>query len=369
MLGVIHEHRLGNSVTMHKSELLYETLPIARVGIKKDSEEITIGFDYSCFANMLEEYISFGAVGICIPKSAPELSTIDQMPSLLRTRIKIIDDDDEIESMRRLLYGLKKELEFEISDEDHDLKFKKGTPKEILHKVIYIHSIVKKLSIGFNHGIQIDLDPVSSKKSLKYLRGIIKDSQTRLVLAQLEGLIGLYEGVNFQAPTLPKDTPPHEIISIFDRLINDKTYIEYSDSVALLADPSHREKAKIQIRELTRGVRSLSFISSGWNYTTKAIKAWSGVPIPESTAISSIFKGRSLPALVDMQTVRENAVDMWKKTSLVHAPLDRDGAPLSDEEIVWVPPVDSMEVYPSFSIGKIDDLLDAMEKAKAQFNK
>jgi hypothetical protein len=172
--------------------------------------------------------------------------------------------------------------------------------------------------------------------------------------------------VNFQAPALPKDTPPLEIISIFDRLINDKTYIEYSDSVAMLADPSHREQAMMQIRELERRVRSLSFISSGWDYAAKAIRVWSGVPVPESKAISSLIQGRSLPAFVNMQTARENAINIWKKSDLVDAPLGRDGLPLGDEEILWIPPLESMEVYSfdnkPFSLGKASELLEALEK-------
>lgn len=356
---------------MHKSELLYEPLPIARIGVKKESEEVIVGHDYSCFANMLEEYISFGAVGICMPKSAPELSSIDQMPSLLKARIKVIDDDTEIESVRRLLYGLRKELGFETNDEDQHLKFKKDTPREIIQTVNHAHSVVKKLAIGFNHGIQIDLNPDSSGKSLRYLRGMIKDSQSRLVLAQLESLLGLYGTVDFQAPALPRDTPPLEIISIFDRLINDQIYIGYSESIAQLADPSRRKQALIQLRELERGIRTLSFISSGWDYAAKAIKAWSGIPVPESKAISSLIQGRKLPALVDMQTARASAVDMWKKSDLVHAPLGRDGSPLGEGDIVWIPPLDSMEVYSPdnkpFNLGKVGELLKALEKAKEHF--
>ncbi len=359
---------------MHKSQLLYDPLPIARMGIRKETEEIVIGHDYSCFANMLEEYISFGAVDICMPKSAPEILSMDEMPSLLKNRIKIFNDDDEIEAMRRVLHGLRREFEVIITDEDQRLKFKKDTSKEIIRNINYIHSVVKKLAIGFNHGIQIDVNPDPSIQSLRYLREITKDSQTRIVLAQLEALMGLYEGVGFQAPTPPKDTPPLEIISVFDRLINDKTYLEYSDSVAQLADPSRRDNAMIHIRDLERGVRSLSFVSAGWNYAAKVIKAWSGVPVPESGAISSIIQGRSLPAFVDLQAARENAVSMWKKTDLVDSPLGRDGKSLVEGEVLWIPPLSSMEIYstdnkPFSSFGKVSDLLEALEKAQEHLEK
>ena len=186
--------------------------------------------------------------------------------------------------------------------------------------------------------------------------------------------MGLYEGVSFQAPTPPKNIPPIEIISVFDRLINDATYLEYSDCVAQLTDPSSRNKAMIKIRDLERGVRSLSFVSTGWNYAAKVIKAWSGVPVPESGAISSLIQGRSLPAFVDLQVARENAVSMWKKTDFVNSPLGRDGKSLGAGEILWIPPLNSMEIYspdnkPFSNFGKVGDLLEALKKVQEHFEK
>ena len=357
---------------MHKSGLLYEPLPIARMGIKKETEEVIVGHDYSCFANMLEEYISFGAIDIFMPSSAPETSSLNEMPLLLKNRIKVFNDDDETETMRRLLHGLRKDLQVTISDEDQHLKFKKDTPKNIIRTTNHIHSVVRKLAVGFNHEIQIDINPEFSRNEIRHLRAIINDSQTRVILAQLEALLGLYEGVNFRAPTLPKDTPPLEIISIFDRLVNDSDYLEYSDSIAQLSAPSNREKAMVHIRDFERGIRSLGFISSGWNYIVKLIKVWTGVPIPESQAISSLIQGRSLPAFIDMQVARENAFVMWKKSNLVNAPLGRDGIPIDQGDILWIPPLDSMEIYSPnnkpFTFGKVGELLKALNDAKELFD-
>ncbi|OAN16473.1 hypothetical protein A3K86_10775 [Photobacterium jeanii] len=351
---------------MYKSELLYEPLPIARIGGKKDTEEVIIGNDFSCFAHMLEEYISFGAIEICIPKSAPELSSIEHMPLLLKKRIKVFDDNNEIEAMRRLLHNLRLELNIEISDEKQCLKFAKNTPVKLQNNVNHVHLIVKKLAIGFNHGIQVDINPESARRTLRYLREISKDGQSRVILAQLESLINLYDSVEFNAPIPPKNSAPNELITVFDRLINDKSYLEYSDSVARLAEPSCRQKALVKIREMERDIRSTNFISTGWNYAAKAIKAWSGVPIPESSAISSIVQGRSLPALVDLQGARESAVAIWKNTDLTESHLQRDGSSLDNGQIIWLPPLDSMKIHSSsnkkFTFGKASELLEALKK-------
>lgn len=65
---------------LKKSEILYEPLPIGRMGVRKDNQEVIMAQDFSCFAQMLEEYICFGAVQIVLPSSSPEIGTLNEMP-------------------------------------------------------------------------------------------------------------------------------------------------------------------------------------------------------------------------------------------------------------------------------------------------
>lgn len=351
---------------MQKSEILYEPLPIGRIGVRRDNEEVVIAKDFSCFAHMLEEYVSFGAVDIVMPKSAPEISTFDQMPLLLRKRIRVIDDENEIEAMRRLLFNLRKEFSVKISDEDQHLTFPKHTPRELIQSIEKTHSDIKRLALGFNYGIQIEVNPEISIKNFRYLREKTSDGQVRIILAQLESLMKLYGEVSFDAPSPPKNSQPKELISVFDRLVNDRSYLEYSDSIFRLALPESRKQALVELRELERGIRSASFVSTGWNYLAKVIKVYTGVPLPESSAISGIIQGRSLPALVNFQEARTSAVEMWKKSDLTAHPLRRDGKPVVDGAISWLPPLDSMKIYSpdnkTFSLGNVGDLVSALEK-------
>lgn len=355
---------------MKKSGVLYEPLPIGRIGIRKDDEVVIIAEDFSCFAHMLEEYISFGAVDIVMPKSAPEITTFDQMPSLLRKRIRVVNDDNEIEAVRRLLFNLRKEFNVEISDDDEHLTFPKEMPRQLHTFIVKAHADIKRMALGFNNGIQVDIDPEASIASFRYLREKSTDGQTRIVLAQLEALLKTYGEVGFEAPTPPKDCTPKELISVFDRLINDSSYLEFSDSIARLAAPSTRDQALLELRELERGLRSNTFISTGWNYLSKIIKVWTGVPIPESSAIANIMKGRSLPPLVNMNSARNQAVEMWKNSDLKNNPLQRDGKPVVDDDIHWLPPLDSMEVYSPHNVpsklGTVSELIKALKKAQTQ---
>jgi hypothetical protein len=351
---------------MQKSRILYEPLPIGRIGVRKDNKEVVITNDFSCFAYMLEEYISYGATKIVMPKSAPETSSLDQMPKLLEDRITVVDDTNELEAMRRILFNLRKEFEVKISDKDHQLKFPEKTSPKLIESINTVHSSLKKLSLGFNHGVQVYINPQFSIKNIGFLRKKSSSSEVRLILAQLEAILKNYQEINFDAPTPPKDKSPTEIISIFDRLINDQNYIEYSDLMYQLASKKNREEALAKLRELERSIRSRSFISTGWDYFAKLIQVSIGVPIPDSSSLANVFKGRSLPALVNLSEARSNALEMWKKSDNSETPIRRDGTLINNTDIIWLPPVESMEFSSPHDrspiLGKIKDISDSLEE-------
>lgn len=88
---------------MKGMKVLFEPLPIGRLGVRKDDENVVLGKDFSSFAYMLEEFISLAALQIAIPKSFPEAAALSDAPELLKRRITIIDDDSENEATERLL--------------------------------------------------------------------------------------------------------------------------------------------------------------------------------------------------------------------------------------------------------------------------
>lgn len=357
---------------MNKSEILYEPIPIGRIGIKKETEEVVAAKDFSCFALMLEEYISYGTVNIVMPSSFPEIKILDQMPKLLQDRIRIIDDSKEIESVDRVLYNVRKEFGANFKDDSRYLTFPKGTDTKIIESIDLVHSLVQKLSIGFNYGIQVDLSTVKSIEALRLIRKKAQNANSRLVLAQLEGLLNQYTTVQFDAIALPKEGTPYQLITTLDKLINDKTYLDYSNSLTLLAIPDKREQALVKIREVTRTIKSKDYFSISWDFLAKVVTAWTGAPIPESKEISIIIQGKALPTLVNMDIARKNAVEIWKNSQLTQSPLRRDGLPITSEDIQWIPPLGSMKIRSEdnkyFSFGTVKELLDALTKVQELFN-
>ena len=324
--------------------MLYDPIPIGRMGINKETEEVIAAKDFSCFALMLEEYISYGTVNIVMPNSFPETKVLDQMPNLLQDRIRIIDDSKEIESVIRVLHNVRKEFDAKFKEESNYLTFPKGTNRKVINSLNLIHSNIQKLSLGFNHGIQIDFSVNNTIESLRYLRTKVQNSQSRLVLAQLEGLLNQYTTVEFEAITLPKEETPYQLITTLDKLINDKTYLDYSNSLSQLALPENRDEALIKMREVTRVIRSKDYFSKGWDFLAKLIKAWTGAPIPESKAISTIIQGKTLPVIANMDHARKNAIEIWKNSQLTETPLRRDGLPINTGDIQWIPPLGSMKI-------------------------
>ena len=347
------------------SKILYEPLPIGRIGVKNDTQEVVIAKDFSAFAQMIEEYISFGAINIVIPSSSPELEALEQMPELLKNRVTIIEDSAEIETVDRVLFEIRREFDAKLNAESNFLKLPKNTPRELIKSLDQIHSDVKKLSLGFNHGIQVGFNVENSINSIRFLRGKVQNGTSRLVLAQLEGLLNQYENVEFQAISLPKEGAPVELINIFDKLINDDSYIDYSNSITELTLTDRRENAVRNLKELSRTISTKSYISVGWDYLAKLIKVLSGVPVPESKAIASIVKGQGMPQLIDLSNARTNALDIWKKSNNTNLPLRRDGQPVDQDNVTWLPPLDSMEVRSAdnrtLSLGKVGELLKVLE--------
>lgn len=329
---------------MKQGVILYDSVPICRLGVRKSDHEVIIANDYSCFAQMLEEYISYGVTKIAISSSAPELKTLDQMPLILKDRLQIIDDTSERETLHRVLFNLRKEFEVKIDEENDYLKFAKGTERIVINSVEQLHTDFKKIAIGFNHGIQTHIDTESLSESLKFLRGSVSNTETRVLLAEIQSLLNQYEKVEFKGITPPKDDTPKELMNLFDRLINDKNYLEYSENIQKLLIPDDRNEALLKLRELTRTLKSKNYIAEGWDYVSKLLKVLTGISFPESKTIATLFKNRQLPAFVNMEVARQHAIERWRSTESINTPLRRDGLPLSNDEITWIPILESMKV-------------------------
>ncbi|AMP98682.1 hypothetical protein AY601_1769 [Pedobacter cryoconitis] len=348
---------------MKQGMILFERLPIARIGVENTTERVVIANDYSCLGYMLEEYISYGVVKIVMPKSAAEVNFLDRMPLLLQKRIVVIDDQNEIENVNRILYHLRNDFRVTYDDQNEELKFLNGTPKALITAIKHVHSELKKLAFGFNHGVQVNLNLPLFKKKLQSLKKIAKDSNTRIVLSEIEGVLNQYVDLQVTGLQSPKQQTPHEMVALFDNLLNDKSYLEFSSQIADLILPENREGALVKLRQIGRFIKDKKYLSEGWDYVTKILKVFNIVELPESKVISSLFSDRNFPIIHDMTVARQNAINNWKVNANTSVPLAIDGLQIGDN-ITWLPPLPSLKVEADFnylSLGTLKELKNALE--------
>lgn len=353
------------------TEILYEPLPLGRMGVQIDNQKVVIATDYSCFASMLEEYIAHGAISIAIPKSSPEVKTISEMPLLLRRRVRIVNDDPEEESIERLFYGIRRELGITISEDTRQLKFPKMVPSELVTAVLSAIANTKRLMLAYNNQFQAEVNVENATKAFRFTRQHISDVNSKLILAQLEGLLRYYESAKYDS-CAPKAGTGIELINAFDELANDKDYNRYSDEIRNLGSPQTRDTALFRLKELSRQISTKKFIGVSWDYLSKVIKVWTGIPIPESKELSAFTNEKPLPSLIDMRAARDNAVKNWIVSPKSSQPLTREGLPVTSENVHWLPPMPSMKSHSpddvNFSLGTVSELIDALNKVPDPLN-
>src|SRR5580704_2501881 len=363
---------------MTPTDILYEPTPIIRIGLHKDDRalvfndrRVVFGADYSCSAYILEEYISYGIVSIVIPSSSPESSLVHDVPELLGRRLKVLNDKNENEAVARLLFGLRRELKIELSDADNSLAFPEEIDNITRAQIAQIHADVKRLAFGFNHGVHIELNTTHSVDNIRQIRNKTQDTQTRIVLSHLEGILSRFEPVSFGS-IVPKESNPRELISIFDRLLNDPEYIAFSRSVSRLSEAKTRQRVLVEAREFARRLASSKFLGATWDYIIKILKVWPGIPLPESKDLGGIISGRTIPAIVDFTEARSRAVENWFSYARQNPPLWRDGKHLG-EHIDWLPPLPSMKAGGPSSqslrlgtAGELRQLLTEIEQSHPQ---
>ncbi|HBT88535.1 hypothetical protein [Desulfobacter sp.] len=353
---------------MSQTGVLYDSLPMMRLGARDDDEEIVIAPDFSISAYMLEEYITIAVAYIAIPASLPESKRLADMPPLFRKRIRVIDDAEEIDAVNRILYPVLNELGVKERKDGKSQIFPKDMPQVTRSSLRLMHKTLLQLAVGFNHGLQIGIHPFNVQTAIRHLRKDLSNINCRAILAQLEGLLSVYDDINFESPR-PPATSPIELVSLFDRLINDPSYLQMSEAITDLREPQKRAAALSKVREWGRKLVDNAIFAKGWDYIGKGIKAWSGAPIPEADTLATIMSGKQFPMLLNLRQARKRAVQSWQRTMSTIPPLSATGDEY--EGVSWIvsgTPAkdwDGGEIF-SFSLGTAGQLKNALEKFAQQ---
>ena len=351
--------------------LLFEPLPIARLGVRRDNDAVILGADFSSFGFILEEFVSLGVHKIAIPESFPEISALSSAPPLLKSRIDIIDDTHEINLADRLLLPLMNELKIEVIDDTGNLKKPPDLSIGLFSAFRQIRHDTKSLALGFNKSVQIELDPNLARSASRALRQATQQPESGAILASIEGLLSYYNEIEFDAVTPPSSAPP-AMISLFDRLMNDPLYSEYSEAISTLGRVQNRQSALSRVRTAGRALSSSNLVGKGWNFVARVVNVCAGVPLPKSNTLSILVSNRSFPTVVGLRQARQRALEMWMSSADHTVPYNRSGTPYSNDEVDWLPPLKSISApQPGESylrlgnVGELRDQLQAFEKGRS----
>jgi hypothetical protein len=352
---------------MNITQVLFEPIPIGRIGVAADTTKVIFANDYSCFGKMLEEYIGHGAVSIVIPSSSPESKNTNDMPMLLQNRIRVINDEQETEAIMRLFHGVCSEFGITTGADLLQLHFPREMPVDLKAAIQATLSNTRRLLISYNHQVQAEVNVELAITLYRKVRSAIVDPNTRMILAQLEGLLRHYEQAEYQA-LAPRSDSAQDLINMFDQLVNDPLYIKYSEACAQISLSSTRGRAISKLRELCRSISSKKYVGVVWDYATKVVKVWPGIHMPESKELAIFADSKQLPQFINLQSARLAAVQDWKSSGLSRSPLNRLGQPIGDKKVYWLPPFESMEVASPHSANstlcKISELIEALEQAR-----
>lgn len=338
------------------SRILYEPLGMGRLGIRLADEEVVYATDPSTFAFMLEEFVSTGAVQICVRASNAEAARVPQLPPVLRHSVEVLSDVHERGAVRRLLAPLRDELGVGESD-DGRLSFPEAMPSKIRDAVGNVHHALLRLAIGLNHAVQIDLNLQRIEAALALLREEAIRTESRGIVARIQAIVGSYETINLEAPRLKSDVPA-ELIEVFDRLINDSTYLGYSESIFDLTLPEARPAALLRARSAALQVAQKPILKAGWNLARAAIMAYTGASVPEAASFMGFFGDSRLPLIVNQGEARRKAVAAWSSRAKT-IPFQPEGDEASSA--LWIAPT---RPHGGWTVGDLKSLLEEYEARK-----
>lgn len=308
---------------------------------------------------MMEEYLSFGITGISIPKSNPASTLVAMMPPNLADKVEVLDDFAEIQAAGRALHHYRADIDAHFNEETGELLFKKDTPKEIKELAIDCHNIIRKLAYGFNRGVHVELLGERASSNIKKLRQKNTNSNERVSLAQIEGILFKAEDCKFEA-VKPQITIPDELLSSFDRIINDPSYIGYSEAISLLSPGERAQTALTDIRRYGQAIKQSKLAEFSWTFLSVAVSVL-GAQLPSFAEVGNAFQNKQFPLLLDMRSARQEAINSWIMHCGSAAPLSVEPLENNDRNMVWLRPSPSIEAsFPgerSTSLGRVGDLL------------
>jgi hypothetical protein len=270
--------------------------------------------DASSLAFIIEEIVSFGAVGIAIPGNSLSRLALDSLPSVLKRRVKVVDKNLHILKMDRVIrepicqeFGLKR------LHEGSTFTFTKKISRNVEDAICCIEFEWYYFLLGLEYGLQIDLDVPRLRKAVGLLRNQARDPQVRGILATFAGILATYKRHKLGVIKMVS-VKGDELVNVFEAFLEDETYRSISKEFHDLGFPSRLKARLSRIGTLSRRLVRERIFKNVVDIGTKVITAATQVPLPEAELGERLLQKKYLPPIAYLQHAIDKAFNAWTKS-------------------------------------------------------
>jgi hypothetical protein len=283
----------------------------------RNTGELAYASDYSVIPFLLEEFIALGASEIVIETEETREYLSSVLPPAISKRV-ILDHYSSFPAVRSAMAPITEELgcemdQYTISGEAD------------IESVFHVSFGLRQLLLGVEHETEVELDVARVLLSLERLSGICRSGDARSTIAVLRGIFQAYKPCTTVDAAVLNPEIADRSIRLFSEFIEDATYREMSSAAHACGIPRKAKRALELFSRAARSLASTSPFKQMLNLGSKAISTATHVPIPDSDAISSLFKKEYLPPVVDMRIPVLAAMQSWDRLKPSYLPPSNAG--------------------------------------------
>lgn len=317
------EHQNRILLPIGCSNLFYAMSTVAPEQIASGTVEVPFGFHPEALSNLVNEFISQGAVEIAIDPYSAFYGNTDDLPASLRDRILVVDHEKDDEALTRHIFGaIASELGFEtgwieiISDplvgpQRRLLEIKDPDMRSNFIDLICAFNFTYHLVLGIRHRLQIDVPIFEYHATLKRLRRKISDPNNAAKIAFIEGAIGTYNLQAVGALDVVEPAASDSQKRSFERFLKEEEYQQYSELRHALGVSDRVVAVSKELWTQALRVVRLEKFRGLLNYGVRVASVSSGLPLPTFDLFRASRGEPYAPPIVRLTNAISAARQQW----------------------------------------------------------
>lgn len=215
------------------------------------------------------------------------IELVNGLPSLLATRVKVVDRDQKVyDALRSIMSPIYAEADYLWDKEYPDQNDAPSPGHE--HTVCMLYELMHLLILGQMYGAEVDFDPALARHCLARLRNRLTSREACGALARLEGIAHAYSDTSEVSSLVPlTESAELRTGSLLRDLLEDARWVDASQARHQIGILGNLRRAcnmlKRKLTEILRDPTKQKYLSMGRQFiTTAAEKAPIPLPVPPS---------------------------------------------------------------------------------------